>query len=1024
MKIQNSTNIGYRIALLLSFLIACPTYAVTNEKNTFSFLVDLVQLNKQKQTTKLTGTVKDSQGALGGVVVSIKGSNKSVSTDVDGKYSIDVAIGQTITFSMLGYKEHTTVYSGGTVLNITLIEDSKTLDEIVVNAGYYTVKDRERTGSIARVTAKDIEFQPVTNPLQAIQGRMAGVNITQNSGVPGGGFDIQIRGRNSLRNLNNSAIDGNAPLYVIDGVPFADSNMSDSDLSVNILPARSINPLNSINPNDIESIEILKDADATAIYGSRGANGVILVTTKKNRTNKTRFTVSSSTALSQVANFAKLMNTSEFNQMRDQAFKNDKVTTFPVYAYDMNGTWDRERYTNWQKELIGGTAVSKNVSFGVSGGSENTHFLINANHNEDTTVFPTDSGYKRNTFFINLNHKSKDNRLQVNSSTNYSTQSNNLIASDLTTQAVITAPNAPSLYNEDGTLNWDFGIYGNPIAANQATYQYNSNNLVLNLDLSYNLFTNTFFKLNTGLTNSNFKENLLTPYTIHDPAKNYTSEQSRAENSIRNGTSYIVEPQLNWFTSIKDNLKIDALIGATFQENTSNSMAISGSNFPSNALMSNIASAKTKTIKQTANLQYKYLAFFGRLNFTYNHKYIVNLTGRRDGSSRFGDNNRFGNFAAIGTAWIFSEENLLKSIPWLDHGKIRASFGSSGSDNIGNYQYLDTYTLNTAIYDNTTGLKPSRLYNPNFSWEKTTKLETAIELSFFRDRLNTTLSWYKNKSSNQLVGIPLPSTTGFASIQDNLSATIENKGWEFTLSTTNIISKDFSWRTNFNISFPKSKLLEFPDLEGSTYANQFEVGESVNIKKLYHFEGIDPVTGLYVFTDYNQDGKINSQDKKSIKELGTKYHGGLQNTLTYKDFSFDFLFQYVKQSSYNYNYSLSTPGSIRNQPIEMLNSWSAENINSDYGFYSTGVNSELNDAKERFTESDKIISDGSYIRLKNVSFSYSLKLPKSNIDSVRIYFQGQNLWTITNYFGMDPEFTVQGYLPPLKTYAFGVELTF
>ena len=1022
MKTQFTTITGYGIVLLLSSFTIYPIYAVSNDKNLFLNVSKTLQDTKQKTTIKLSGTVKDSFGALGGVIVTV--GTTVVTTDLNGKYTIDITSGDKITFSMIGYKDQSIVYTKGNVLNITLSEDSSTLDEIVVNAGYYSVKDRERTGSIARVTAKDIEFQPVTNPLQAIQGRMAGVSITQNSGVPGGGFDIQIRGRNSLRSMANSTIDGNAPLYVINGVPFSDSNMSDSDLSIGILPMRNVNPLNSINPNDIESIEILKDADATAIYGSRGANGVILVTTKKNQKDKTSFTLSSSTAFSKVANFAKLMNTEQFNQMREQAFKNDNITTFPIYAYDMNGTWDKNRYTDWQKELIGGTAISKNISFGVSGGSENTHFLINANHNEDTTVFPTDSGYKRNTFFINLNHKSKDNKLQINSSTNYAIQSNNLISTDLTKQALILAPNAPSLYKEDGGLNWDFGIYGNPIAPNQATYKYDSNNLVINLDLSYNVFKNTLFKINTGLTNTHFEEKLLTPHTIHDPAKKYTSEQSKAENSTKNSMSYIVEPQLNWSTIIGDKLSINVLIGSTYQENTSNSMRISGSNFPSNALISNIAAAKTKTIKQTGNLQYKYLAFFGRLNFTYNQKYIINLTGRRDGSSRFGDNNRFGNFGAIGTAWIFSEEKLLKSLSWLNHAKLRASYGTSGSDNIGNYQYLDTYSLNMSSYANTTGLSPSRLYNPNFSWEKTNKLETAIEFSLLQERLNTTISWYKNRSSNQLVGIPLPSTTGFPSIQDNLNATIENKGWEFTLNTTNIFSRNFSWRTNFNISFPKNTLLDFPNLEGSTYANQFEVGKSTNIRKLYNFKGVDPVTGLYVFTDYNKDGKINTQDKQSIKELGIKYHGGLQNTLTYKQFNLDFLFQFVKQNSYNYNNNLNTPGSIRNQPLEMLNSWSPTNPNSNYAFYTTGMNNDLNDATEFFRQSNQTISDASYIRLKNISLSYMIKLPNTKLNSFRLYFQGQNLWTVTNYFGIDPEFTVIGFLPPLKTYSFGVELIF
>ncbi|MFM9402727.1 SusC/RagA family TonB-linked outer membrane protein [Myroides odoratimimus] len=1016
MKTQFLTKSGYTIALLASIVLIYPAHAVYKDN------VFILQLQKKK--IQLKGTVKDSKGVLIGAVIQIKGSSIATTTNIDGNYSLEVFSGDTIVVSYIGYSDKEITTTNETTVNITLVQSDDILDEVVVNTGYYTVKDRERTGSIARVTAKDLEFQPVLNPLQAIQGRMAGVNITQNTGVPGGGFDIQIRGRNSLRGYQNNAINGNAPLYVIDGVVIPNSNLINSPLSSSILPISDTNILNSINPSDIENIEILKDADATAIYGSRGANGVVLITTKRNKTDKLSFTLSSSTSISKVASKMKLLNTQQFNKMRDEAFKNDGITTFPSDALDMNGTWDRNRYTDWQKELIGGTAHSQNIQLGVSGGSETTHFSLSASQGTQTTVFPTDKGYKRNTFLINVNHNSQDGRFQLNSSTNYSLQKNNLIANDLTSTSLTLSPNAPNLYNPDGSLNWSFLDDTNPISSMYETYENDNNNLNLNLNLDYELFKNIHLKLNTGYNKTTTDEKRLTPHTVYNPINNFTSEQSTLANNLINNSSYIIEPQINYLVHI-DKLSINTLLGITYQESKTNGLYLNGIGFQTNDFISNISAAKTTTLSQSANLQYKYAAIFGRLNLNYNSKYLLNLTARRDGSSRFGDNHKFGNFAAIGIAWIFSKENFLKDYSWLSFGKLRTSYGTSGNDNIGDYQYLDTYSLNPSKYDELTGLRPSRLYNPNFSWEKTKKLEAAIEIALFNDRFQFDLAYYRNTSSNQLIGIPLPGTTGFLSIQDNLPATVENKGWEFNINSQNIKTKDFSWSTNFNISFPKNTLLSFPNLDSSTYANRFIIGKSTSVSRLYNLEGIDPLTGLYKFTDYNDDGKITAlEDKQNLQERATKYHGGLHNTLTYKNLSLDFLFQFVKQTNYNYNYILSSPGSIFNQPIEVLDSWSQVNPNSQYGYFSSGQDPLMIDNINLFKNSNKIIGDASYIRLKNVSLTYLLKLPKAKIDTVRFYFQGQNLWTFTNYFGLDPEFTAFGFLPPLKTYAFGAQLTF
>lgn len=1006
MKINSFLKYGYRILILLIILIHHPLHA---------------QTNKHKQ---LNGVVRDNLGPLPGVVVQVLGTNMVTLTNIEGKYSINVDNNETLIFSFQGYLTQQIIIENKhrPILNITLAVNNKELDEIIVNAGYYSVKDKQRTGSIARVTSKDIEFQPITNPLQALQGRMAGVSITQNSGTPGGGFDIKIRGRNSLRTMMNSEIDGNQPLYIVDGVPLVDNDMKRSGLSTQILNSY-FNPLNSINPNDIESIDILKDADATAIYGSKGANGVILVTTKQAKSIKTQFTLSSSTSFSTIASKMKLMNTQEFNKMRDEAFSNDHVTQYPANAYDVNGAWDRNRYTDWQKEFIGKTAIAKDINLGISGGNQYTKFKINTSHVETTTVFPTDKGYKRNNILLQLNHQSKDQRFLFNSSFNYAIQSNDLPAIDLTRTALELAPNAPELYQPDGTLNWQSGTFMNPLAQLEKTYSSNTKNLIFNANLSYNIFKNTYIKLNTGLTNSIFNEKTLTPHTMYNPSLGYTSEMSSAEKATNNFESYIIEPQLNWFKSFNKH-SINILVGSTYQAQQGDYFKITGSNFSSNILIDNIGAAKNKMINQVSDSQYKYAAVFGRINYNYNDKYIVNLTGRRDGSSRFGPGKKYGNFGAIGIAWLFSNEKWFKDISWLNHGKLRSSYGITGSDQIGDYIYLDTYSVNNQKYDEIIGLTPSRLFNPDFSWEKTKKFEIALELGMLNNRINTSIAWYRNRTSNQLVGLPLPINTGFYSVQANLDATIQNTGVELTLNTKNITDIDWSWTTNFNLSVPKNKLISFPNLEGSTYANSFVVGESTNIVKLYNYLGLNPQTGLYQFTDYNQDSKFSIEDKKAIRQLGPIFYGGLQNTISYKNFSLDFLFQFVKQDNYNYNSSFKRPGTLFNQPVQMNDRWSVDNPNAQYAFASNLGNNTLNQLSVLVPQSTMAVSDASYIRLKNIAISYYLSIPKAKIEMVKFYLQGQNLWTITNYFGMDPEFVYPGALPPLKTYAFGVQLTF
>ena len=966
------------------------------------------------------GKVEDSEGPLIGVTVIVKGTQSATATDINGTFKIKAPKGASLLFDYMGYSAQEREVTSP-IMNIKLNQSTESLKEITINTGYYSVKEREQTGSIARITAKEIELSPVVNPLQALQGRLAGVHITQNTGIVGGGFKVEIRGRNSLGDDYTGA---NNPLYIIDGVPHIDPPVSNNSGFTTYLFNNMTNVLNGINPKDIESIEILKDADATAIYGSRGANGVVLITTKKGVAGKTRFTINSSTSFSKVGKFMDMMNTQQFNQMRDEAFANDGITVPPPYEYDMVGTWDRNRYTDWQKELIGGTAISKDLSLGVSGGNDYTRFNINLAHGENSTVFPqSGKGFVRNSALINLNHRSQDDKWNINVAANYSVSTNDLPSADLTTPSLLLPPNAPALYQADGSLNWQNGTFFNPLAPLGKTYNSETRMLVLNTQIGYKITPSTSFKLNAGITTNNLEERILTPHTIYNPIANFTSEHSESQQATNNSDSFIIEPQLHWEKKWGMHA-LKALVGGTVQSNNSNMSSITGSNFSSNAFITNIGLAKTKTINNIGNSQYKYTALFARLNYAYNDKYILNVTGRRDGSSRFGANNKFGNFGAVGAAWIFSEESFAKHLSWLSFGKLRGSYGTTGSDNVGDYMYLDTYTATVALYDGLAGLYPSRLFNPNYSWEKTTKLEATLEFGLFKGRINASVAWYQNRSSNQLIAIQLPKITGFPSVTDNFGATVQNRGWEFSLNTSNLKKANWNWTTNFNISFPENKLIAFPGLEDSTYKNRYVVGKSINSIGVYNYEGIDPNTGLYKFTDYDNNNLINASDKKAFKEVEMKFHGGLQNTLSYKNFSLDFLFQFVKQTNYNYDHVMIVPGLLSsNYPIEVINRWTPTNPN---GNYTAATTSNPNSFEQITTmwESNRAISDASFIRLKNLSFAYQFSFPKLGVEMVRLFVQAQNLWTWTNYYGIDPEFIVIGNLPPLRTVSFGAQLTF
>ncbi len=958
----------------------------------------------------LKGTVKDLYGPMPGVHIHIKGTKTGTFTNEEGKYSITVAGSDTLVFSYIGYQTMELPILGRPNLDVEMQSEVTELQEVEVNAGYYTVKERERTGSISRVKAEEIELQPIVSPLEALQGRMAGVEVEQSAGITGLAPTIRIRGINSLRN------DGNYPLYIVDGIPINSDPLRSGGGLTN---STGLDPLSTLNLYNIQSIEVLKDADATAIYGSRGSNGVVLITTKKKRTSdgKTLLAVNVLTGISEVANKVKLLNTRQYTSMRKMAFENDGVIPNNFNAPDLI-LWDQNDYTDWQEVLFGRAALMTNVNMSISGGDKYTSYLIGGSYHNQGSVFPGNFDYNRITANFNLNHHSQNNKFQLNISGNYGVDDNSLFfGNNFVTSALTTPPNAPPIYGEDGSLNWENWVGNNPLAVLEQPQDIKSDNLLANMGLTYKILKGLNLKTNLGYSKLNSEEQIRFFKEAYRPSRwDFIKLRTNQSQSIRQ--SWIVEPQMT-YDFIRGKLEINTLAGATLQDSKNTYLSIEGSGYADKSLMENLGTADEVRIFNYNNIHYKYAALFGRVGLSYDKKYFLNMTGRRDGSSRFGPDKRFSNFGAIGAAWIFSEEKAVSEIiPFLSFGKIRGSYGTTGSDQIGDYAYLDTYETT----DGPGGLYPTQLFNPDFSWETNKKLETALQLGLFRDRINLNVSWYRNRSSNQLVGYPLPATTGFTSVLSNLPALVQNSGWELQFSAINVTNEDLYWQTSLNMTFPDNKLVSFDNINQTSYKNRYKVGYPLNIRKLYQFDGIDPDTGFYRVVDVNEDNRFNFDDRVVVNNMGRKYYAGINNHFRFKGLSLQFLLEYVQQNNLSSRFKASAPGTYGNKPIEFLNAWEQLGDNQDIQKLS-----QSGSALKSFSyaaNSSIGVEDASFLRLKNLSLTYQLPpsvLDKLKVESMNLFFRGQNLFTMTNYKGLDPQ-GGRNVVPPLRTISCGIQL--
>lgn len=969
--------------------------------------------------------INEHDKPMPGMVIKVKGTESRWTTNANGEFlALITRPDAVLQFSYVGFiTQEVRVKDLKSPVIIVMKEDIGSLDEIQVVA-YGTTTKRLSTSDQTTVTAKDIAKYPTNNVLDVLQGSVPGLGVFKNSGNANSTYKVQVRGINGLR--------GSQPLYIVDGIPYQGGSYNTQNLT---LGANTVNgslgqggdALSFINPADIESITVLKDADATSIYGARGADGVIMITTKKGKTGRTRIDAGVYSGITQVGHMPDMLNIQQYLQMRREAKKNDNAAVSAT-DYDMNGVWDTTRNVNWAKRLLGGTGRVLNATAGISGGSERTQYRISTGYNKQTNLTDLRGSSQTANLNMSLGTATADDKFSVQFDAGYLYNINTTTQSDLISYITM-APDAPELLNPDGSLNFQNNTFSNPLVARNYLNSSPSTNLTSSTVLSYKPVNKLEFKATLGYNKQEVNEFLGSPSTVVPP---FQTTQPSSTFTYNNTTYWSIEPQVNYHTDISKG-KLTATVGSSLQKEISESTQLRATGYSSDLLLRSISGGTTITnISPYSYYPAKNTALFGRVSYNWNNKYIINFSGRYDGSSRFGENRQFHLFSAVGGAWIFSDENFMKNnLPFISFAKLRGSYGVTGRDNgITPYAFLDTYSTTSFPYQGVAGLLPNRLPNPDLSWETTKKADAGIDLQFFKGRITLSSNYYRNRTSGILNGSLLSSVTGFNSITQNLPAVVQNKGFDLTLSTSNINTGNFEWSSTLLFTRERNKLLSYPNLGTSSYASTYILGEPINLVRLYKFGGVNSQTGIYQF--YAANGSIvanpTAADRTATVDVNPDFYGSFQNMFRYKQFTLDFLFRFVKQKGKNAfgQMSILPPGIFNNSNFNtiVLNRWQKPGDITDIQRY--GTNFSLLTSQSFATQSDRAYGDASYIRLQNLSFAYRFSqsvLKKIHLQNLQLYIQGDNLLTISKYGAIDPENQSSLSLPPLRTITTGLRLT-
>ncbi|GAB3931693.1 SusC/RagA family TonB-linked outer membrane protein [Larkinella terrae] len=1023
-------------------------YQIDYERITLKFLLPVFLLltslgTHAQQTIRGKVTSEDERSGIPGINVLIKNTTQGTVTDSDGNYQLQAGSEAVLVFSGVGFLRQEVPVNSKTQLNIKLLVDTRQLNEVVV-VGYGTQKKSDLTGAVSSLDAKEFNKGVQTSVDQLIAGRAAGVQVTQASAEPGGGVTIRIRGANSI-NANNE------PLYVIDGLPIDNSPVVPNSPVITDGAVR--NPLNALNPADIESIEILKDASATAIYGSRGANGVILVTTKKGSKGKLKVNYNGSTSFQEVTKTIPMLNAQQYIGLLND-LKKDQGLAPEFTSEQIAAIGDG---TNWQKEIYR-SGYTRNHQLAFSGGQDKFNYYASVNFYDQKGVIIS-SGIKKYIGRANLIYNDDKFKFGLNLNTS-------LVKDDF-------VPNGVSINESAGVVNTAIfqdptlpirdanGNYAqtlivnleNPVAlANEVTDVAQTNRTFGNLFAEYFILPELSVKINAGTDRQSARRD------------SYISRQTRrgqatngiADVQVSNASNYLVELTARYSKTFNENHKLEVLGGYTYQEFQNDYVGAGSQNFSSDALsVNNLAAGARSTFDVGSGRNQNQLqSYLGRVNYNLLDKYLLTASFRADGSSRFGQNNKFGFFPSVALGWRVKEENFLKSVAVLSDLKLRGSYGLTGNQDIGSYKSLVLLgPQGNAIFDGVSyvGVSTTQLPNPDLKWETTAQLDLGLDFGLFGNRLTGSIDYFHKNTQDLLLQLPIPRTSGFSTTFKNVGG-MKNQGLEITLNTVNI-QKPLTWRSSVNFSLIRN---EVTDLAGLPYILQGEAGFSKDFSIIqkgqplnsffgYVIDGVyqlgdniksspQPLAnpGEYRYRDVNGDGQITTADRTILGSPFPNYTFGINNDFAYGPLTLSFFLQGVQGSSvFNLNRTESeNPISFRRNRLaeSYTDRWTPTNPTNANSSgiapkvaYATNINS-------------RAVEDASFIRLKNIQLAYNVPLEKLKfIRSAQVYVTGQNLFTITNYTGSDPEVSAFGTsnvradynaYPLTRTYTVGLNLTF
>jgi TonB-linked SusC/RagA family outer membrane protein len=1002
----------------------------------------LLNLQLLAQNRTVTGRVTDASGApVPGASVQVKNTTIGTVTGTDGTYSISVpANGQTLVISGADVTAQEITIGTQSSINVSLRATERSLQEVVV-VGYGTQRRGSVTGSQSSIKASEIADKPILSTEQALQGRAAGVLVTQSSGTPGGGISIRVRGPGSISGSNQ-------PLYVVDGIPLNTGSYTQVGAG-----GQLTNSLSDINPNDIESIDVLKDAAAGAIYGSRAANGVVLITTKRGANQPTKISFNTYLGTQEVAKTIPVLNGQQYIEFMNEAIRNRRGGTANYNSeFGLSANPNDYANTNWQNEIFRKAAIS-NYELAVRGGNDKTKFAISGSLFDQKGIV-VGSDYKRYSGRINIDNQATS-KLKLIFSSSFSNSINNRINNDNNINGVVSAAfllgSHVPVYNADGTYGRDaISSVDNPIAqATENTFKFTSNRLLASGGIEYKIIPSLVFRSSLSVDYLSTKDRTFLS-TLTNGGRGAGGSATEGQNQEVN---YIFDNTLSYTKVFNQDHNVSVLGGFSYQESNYENILAAATGFPGNDIR-RLSAGSVRTTASSGGTSWALESYFARVNYSFKNKYLIQGSARLDGSSRFGALNRYGFFPAISGGWRISEEEFFGDSKVISELKLRGGYGIVGNQEIGNFTSL-ALVGGGANYLQSPGLAPTQLGNDSLTWEKSSSTNIGLDVSLFNNRLTFTFDAYRKNTSELLLGKPLVGSSGFTTIQSNIGR-VRNEGLEFGLSGTVLRSKDFTWDANLNVSFNKNRILE---ISGNPFAAGFaswvEVGQPLGAFRGYKVLGIfqtaaeiaaspvqtvtaSPLTstspGDIKFADLDGNNVINSLDQAIIGQGLPTYFGGFTNNFKFKNFDLSAFLQF---SGGNQIYS-NTRGfgegmnSIFGQLATTLNRWTPGKTNTNV------PRAVYLDPSNNRRVSDRFLEDGDFMRMKNINLGYTFgakTLSALKVSAIRLYVGAQNLFTVTKYSGLDPEVSTFSdtnsapgtdflTFPQARTYTFGLNLTF